>query len=134
MNPLRRPDRVETREMFATYVSAMIQSLDEALANPSIPYGPAVDDAGIEWESTTLSMFADGMNAWADSNGWGPHDRGYSAVLDTLSIGESLEGDEVALRRYLSDIAAWTGSDAVDPDDFGWQPAAMLLKAGQTYE
>lgn len=134
MNLLRRPDRVETREMFVSYVSAMIQSLDEALANPSIPYGPAVDDAGVEWENTTLSMFADAMNAWADSNGWGPHDRGDSAVLDTLLIGDSLEGDGVALRRYLSDIAAWAGSGTVDPTDFGWRPAAMMLRSGRAYE
>jgi hypothetical protein len=61
---LTRPDKVETREAFIAYVEAMLTSLDQALANPSVPNADAVDDHGVEWANTTMETFLAAMDTW----------------------------------------------------------------------
>jgi hypothetical protein len=134
VNLLRRPDKVQSREAFHAYVEAMLRSLNEALARPVIPYRPAVDDQGIEWENTTLEMFLEAMDAWMTDTGWTVHDRRESLVWTALEVPYGVHaGDEYDLRRYLAHLRDWA-SDPALPEDQHWTPAALALSAGQGYE
>jgi hypothetical protein len=131
---LRRPDKVQSREAFHAYVEGMLRSLNEALARPAIPYGPAVDGQGQEWENPTLEMFLEAMDAWMTDTGWTVHDRRESLVWTALSVPDgAYSGDEDDLRRYLADLRDWA-SDPALPEDQHWAPAALALRAGQGYE
>lgn len=134
MHLLRRPDKVQSREAFAAYVDAMLRSLDEALTRPAIPYGPAVDHEGIEWENTTLEQFLEAMDAWMTTTGWTERDRRESLVwtAPSVSYGEH-RGDVDHRRRYLADLREWASNPAL-PEEQHWSPAAQALRAGQGYE
>jgi hypothetical protein len=134
MNLLRRPDKVESRDAFRSYVEAMLESLDQALANPSIPYGPAVDDQGNGWENTTLTAFMGAMDAWMRDSGWTEHDRRDSAVWAALSLNEAESaGDEHDLRQYLTGLRDWVSRVDLVGDQH-WRSAAQALSAGRVYE
>jgi hypothetical protein len=134
MNLLRRPDKVESRAAFRSYVEAMIESLDQALANPSVPYEPAVDDQGDEWENTTLTAFMGAIYAWMRDSGWTEHDRRDSQVWAALLLNEAESaGDEDNLRQYLSDLRDWASKEDLIGDQH-WLPAAQALAAGRAYE
>jgi hypothetical protein len=134
VNLLHRPDKIESRDAFYAYVGAMLRSLDQALANPSDPYGPAVDDQGVEWENTTLSMFAEAMHAWMVDQGWTSHDRRESLVWAALgALPEEPTGDEEDLRGYLERLLGWASDETLDEDQH-WRPAAQALAAGRSYE
>ena len=134
MNLLLRPDKIQSREGFRAYVEATLQSLNEALAQPTIPYAPAVDDHGSEWENTTLEMFLEAMDAWMTDTGWTSHDRRESLVWTALSVPYGVySGDEDDLRRYLADLRDWASNPAL-PEAQHWAPAALALSAGRGYE
>lgn len=134
MNLLLRPDKIESRDDFFAYLEALLRSLDQALAAPPIPYGPAVDDQGAEWENTTLARFQEAMDAWMNNAGWIVHDRRESAVLAVLSMHDvDIGGDEEDLRQYLVPLGDWASSADL-PADQDWRPAAEALAAGRCYE
>jgi hypothetical protein len=134
VNLLRRPDKIQSREAFHAYVEAMCRSLNDALARPAIPNGPAVDDQGNRWENTTLETFLEAMDGWMSDTGWTVHDRRESLIWTALTVphGE-YSGDANDLRQYLADLRDWASNPAL-PIEQHWAPAAMALRAGQGYE
>jgi hypothetical protein len=132
MSLLSRPDKIDSRGSFAVYVEAMLESLDQALAAPPIPYGPAVDYKGIRWENTTLTAFLDSTDAWMRDSGWTELDRHGSLVWAALSNNGVVEGDEADLRRYLSGLRDWASNPDL-PSDQHWRPAAEALRAGRAF-
>jgi len=134
MNLLKHPDRIESRDAFLAYLEAMLRSLDQALAAPPIPWGPAVDDQGVRWENTRLGAFLDAMDAWLRDSGWTEHDRRASAVWARVSVKDiAFDGDEDDLRRYLTDLRDWASNPDLSGDQH-WRPAAEALRAGRAYE
>jgi hypothetical protein len=128
---LRRPDRVESLQAFRLYVDALCRSLDQALAAPSIPERPAVDDHGVEWRNTTLSSFRFAMDAWLQDAGWTLHDRSEWATWGVLALEESdVTGDEPGLREYLEAVRTRAWNPAL-PEDWPWTPVAQALAAGR---
>ena len=134
MNLVLRPDKVQSRDDFRAFVDATLQSLTQALANPAIPYLPAVDDHGMKWENTRLDVFQEAMHAWMEDWGWTEHDRTESLVWAALALtpGE-LGGDDDDLRQYLADLRDWA-SDPTLSEDQHWTAAAQALAAGRAYE
>jgi hypothetical protein len=129
---LTRPDKVETREAFVAYLEAMLTSLDQALANPRVPYANAVDDHGVEWSNTTQGTFLEAMDAWITAWGWTALDRAESTVWSAVVPTDTdFVGDEHELRRYLASIRDWAMSHALG-DDEHWRPAAQALAAGRS--
>jgi hypothetical protein len=134
MNLLDHPDKIESRDAFRAYLDAMLHSLDQALAAPPIPYGPAVDHQGVRWENMTLGAFLGAMDAWMKDTGWTELDRRASAVWAALSGDDvAFDGDEDDLRKYLSGLRHWASNRDL-PGNQDWRPAAEALRAGRAYE
>jgi hypothetical protein len=131
---LNRPEKLDSREAFLAYAEALRQSLREALANPSSPYGPAVDDHGDEWENTRLDHFLEAMGAWMEDVGWTPIDRRDYPVWRAIATPRNEdEGGSDALGRYLDDLIDWASNPDL-PRDQEWAAAGQALRAGRAYE
>jgi hypothetical protein len=131
---LNRPDKLDSREAFHAYVEALGESLRQALANPSSPYGPAVDDHGMVWENTRLDHFMAAMDQWLEDVGWTPIDRRFSPVWTALARTRNDDAaDEDALVRYLDDLRDWASNPEL-PTDQHWAAAGEALRAGRAYE
>ena len=128
MNPVLRPDKIQSRDDFRVYVDAMLQSLTQALANPAIPYGPAVDDQGVRWENTRLDTFQESMDAWMEDWGWTEHDRTESLVWAALALTPGVGGDEDDLRQYLAELRDWASNPTL-AEDQQWTSAAQAPAA-----